>query len=193
MTRLCSFGALMFSLLLFGCGGGGGGGGGDDDIVANNPPEIAGKSIDYARSGKVYEFTPTTFDPENATLRYQIRNQPAWTEFDETTGTLRGTPDDIVVGQYDDIVISVSDGTNVVSLPPFSLKVMYGEVGRSNVQLDPLATVTNTPDGYDVVGDAKIHRRTGKSLHQSWWPDIQRLPGNYGASIRLLETRPLVR
>jgi hypothetical protein len=154
MTRLHLFGALALSILLFGCGGSGGGGG--DDTDADDPPTISGKSIDYVRSGKDYVFTPVAVDPENARLRYLIRNQPDWTEFDETTGTLRGKPDDLAVGLYDEIVISVSDGTHVVALPPFTLKVMYAEVGRGNVQLDPLAAVTNTPDGYGVVGDAEI-------------------------------------
>ena len=164
MTRLHPFAALLLALLLVGCGGGGGsgddetgdGGTSSGDTSSTSAPEIAGRSIDYARSGKVYEFTPTVTNPDNQSLRFEIRNKPAWAEFDETTGSLRGTPDDSTVGRYEDIVISVSDGTNTVSLPPFSLKVMYGEVGRGNIEIVPGAITTDTGDGFDIVGDAKI-------------------------------------
>ena len=136
MNKLFPVGALALSILLFGCGGSGGGGddGDGDNPIADDPPEISGKSIDYVRSGKDYEFTPTAYDPENGRLRYSIRNQPDWADFDPATGTLSGKPGDIAVGPYDEIVVSVSDGTNVVSLPPFSVNVMYAEVGRSRIR-----------------------------------------------------------
>jgi hypothetical protein len=152
MKQPYSLGVLTLSLLLSSCGGGGGG-----DTDANDPPQIAGKSSDYVRSGKDFVFTPTAFDPDNDELRYTIENKPGWAVFDEITGTMSGKPDDSYAQQqFDNIIISVSDGEYKVSLPPFSIKVMYAEVGRGNVQIDPLAAVTNTPGGYDVVGDAKI-------------------------------------
>ncbi|MEM7563409.1 MAG: putative Ig domain-containing protein [Pseudomonadota bacterium] len=153
MNKLFHIKALALSLVLTGCGGGAGEG---VDTEANDPPVISGASIDYARSGSGYEFTPAAFDPDGDNLTYSIENKPAWAEFDTETGRLRGTPDDAVVGRYEEIKISVSDGTNTVSLLPFSLKVMYGEVGQKNVEIAPTATVTSQPNGYGIVGDAAI-------------------------------------
>ena len=156
MNKIYQIIALALSMLVVGCGGGGGGGGGGDDTALNDAPEIAGRSIDYVRSGQGYSFTPTAFDPDGDSLTYRIENKPGWANFDPSSGTLSGVPDDLGVGRYEEIVISVSDGHRTVSLPPFTLKVLFAEVGRRNVEIDPGATVTPTADGYDVIGDAVI-------------------------------------
>ena len=147
---------IVFTLtsLLFGCGSGSGSDDANSD--SNRSPEITGSSTDFVRSGNRFEFTPTTFDPDNDGLLFTITNKPDWAVFDQNTGALSGTPDDLSVGHYQEITITVSDGTNTVSLPSFTLKVMYAEVGRNNVQLDPAAMVTVNSNGYVVIGDAAI-------------------------------------
>ena len=149
---------LTCTILLSACGGGGGTGDSADtgDGVVNLPPQISGASIDYIRSGKAYSFVPVASDPENNQMIFSIENKPDWATFDQNTGELSGVPDDLDVERYYNITISVSDGTHKVKLSPFSVSVMYGEIGEKNITLSPDALVKPTADGYDVVGNASI-------------------------------------
>jgi hypothetical protein len=147
-------------LVLTACGGGGSGSSDANPVspanVANQPPVITGVSVDYVRSGHMYNFQPKTVDPENDSLLFTIQNQPDWAMFDQNSGQLTGIPDDQDIKHYGDIIISVSDGKNTTSLPPFSINVMYAEIGKDNVQINPNSAVTSTADGYDVTGEADI-------------------------------------
>jgi hypothetical protein len=146
--RYLTFG-LVFAL--YGCGGG------SNDSGVNNPPDISGTATTYARAGELYQFSPLSSDPETDRLTFSVTNKPPWLDFDENSGTLQGIPDESnAQQQFDDIVITVSDGEFSVPLEAFSIRVMYSSLGRKNVTLDPAATVTDTPDGYDLVGDASI-------------------------------------
>lgn len=142
-------------LILSGCGGGGGGsdGGGSQ---TNFAPSIVGVSTDYVRAGSNYDFTPTATDLDNDPLNYTIENKPDWAQFDPNTGELSGKPTDQDIKHYNDIIIKVSDGTHTTALKPFSLDVMYPEVNKNNIQIGAGSQVTNTTNGYDVVGDAAI-------------------------------------
>lgn len=152
-ARITSFLTISFGLLLLaGCGGGGGGDGNQDNLA----PQLVGISIDYVRAGSDYRFTPTAIDLENDPLKYAIENKPDWAQFDPNTGTLSGKPTEQDIQHYDDIIIKVSDGTNTTTLPPFSLDVMYPEVNENNIQIGAGSQVTNTANGYDVIGDAAI-------------------------------------
>jgi hypothetical protein len=144
------------------CGGGGSGSNqppssaSGDTTLTNQPPQITGVSANYVRSGGYYDFKPTTVDPENDSLLFTIKNKPDWAIFDQNTGELSGSPDIQDVNRYSDITISVSDGKNTSSLPPFYVNVMYPEIGKNNVKIAPTSNVTDTPTGYDVVGEATI-------------------------------------
>ncbi len=143
---------LSLSILnLSGCGGGA-----SSPTGNNQPPSIEGISADYTRAGKTYNFLPTAMDPENDSLLFSIENKPDWLQFNNSNGELSGIPDDQDVQQYENIIIKVSDGVNTTSLLPFSLKVMYAEVGEANVVIDPASQVNNTSNGYTVQGKASI-------------------------------------
>ncbi len=71
--------------------------------------------------GEDFIFTPSAIDIDSETLVFSVENQPEWAEFDAELGTLSGTPD---IGVYEGIVISVSDGENLVSLPSFDIVVV---------------------------------------------------------------------
>lgn len=148
--------SLLFAVTVVGCGGGGGGGGGSN---ANQAPVINGVAQDYARSGSVYSFKPSVVDPENDTLIFTIENKPTWLNLDPKSGELSGTPGDQDIKTNENITIAVSDGVNKVSLPPFSINVMYAEIGKQNIQLAPTA-VENidplNPNKSTVVGDVTI-------------------------------------
>jgi hypothetical protein len=92
-------------------------------IAGHNPPTISGNPASGVVAGSRYSFTPTAFDSEGKALTFSIRNQPSWASFSPSSGTLTGTPTSGQEGDYPDIVISVSDGTQSASLPAFSIKV----------------------------------------------------------------------
>jgi hypothetical protein len=78
-------------------------------------------------------------------LTFTIANKPAWANFNSTTGRLAGTPGSGAADSYSNIRISVSDGTESASLPPFSLTV-------TTVNTPP--TISGTPATTATVGGA---------------------------------------
>jgi len=56
-------------------------------------------------------------------LTFSIQNQPSWANFNSGTGELSGTPASVNIGNYPDILISVSDGTQTASLAAFTITV----------------------------------------------------------------------
>ena len=91
--------------------------------AANAAPTISGTPGTTVTAGAQYTFTPTASDPEGATLTYSVQNKPTWAAFSTTSGRLSGTPTAAQVGAYNSIVIGVSDGTNLVTLPAFNITV----------------------------------------------------------------------
>lgn len=90
---------------------------------ANTAPTISGAPATSVNTGQTYSFTPTAADADGNALNFSIVNRPGWATFSSTTGRLSGTPTSSAVGEYIDIRISVSDGSAVVSLAPFSIVV----------------------------------------------------------------------
>lgn len=88
-----------------------------------SPPVIWGDPADSVLTGSQYIFAPESDDPDGDVLTFEIVNMPDWAAFDETNGMLHGVPDEDEVGVHSDIVISVTDGSSVVSLPGFSITV----------------------------------------------------------------------
>lgn len=127
--RLIS-GALVIAMLSLGlqaCGGGGDSATSDANPPppppANRAPTISGSPATTVVAGQAYSFTPQASDPEGATLTFSITNRPSWATFSSSTGRLTGTPAAGDVGTTSGIVISVTDGTNSVSLASFSIEV----------------------------------------------------------------------
>jgi hypothetical protein len=73
--------------------------------------------------GERYSFTPTVNDPDGDRLTFSVAQKPAWLSFNTTKGTLAGTPSAADVATYSGIVVSVSDGQNKATLPPFDIDV----------------------------------------------------------------------
>ncbi|MEX2123377.1 MAG: putative Ig domain-containing protein [Woeseia sp.] len=97
---------------------GGGGGGG-----SSSPPTISGQPNDSVVVDTMYSFQPNASDPDGDTLSFSIVNKPAWAGFNTVTGRLEGTPDSGDLGTTDDIELSVTDGSTIDSLNPFSITV----------------------------------------------------------------------
>lgn len=130
-------------------GGGGLAAGADGD---NTAPKISGKPNQVAIMSDAYAFTPSAADPDGDTLSFTIRNKPAWASFDTATGRLEGIPQFGDVGTYDNISISVSDGSAIASLPAFS--ILVSQDGLSSVTLEWVPPEANTDGSYagDLAG-----------------------------------------
>lgn len=98
-------------------------GGGSGTPSGNAPPTISGSPAQAVVIGNMYSFIPKASDPDGDTLDFSIENQPQWLNFKFDTGELSGKPALSDVGQYTNIRISVSDGTDSASLPSFSISV----------------------------------------------------------------------
>ena len=86
-------------------------------------PTISGTPAISVDEDSPYTFTPVFSDPDGDTPSFSIANQPNWAIFNSTTGELSGTPTDGDVGITENIIISVTDGSTSVALPPFNLTV----------------------------------------------------------------------
>lgn len=105
--------------------------------VANEGPSIAGSPAPAVRVGETYSFRPSVSNPDDSNLVFEISNKPAWATFDRTTGELSGSPSAGAVGEYQGIVITVSDGAMSAALQPFSVSVVQSALGSITVNWQP--------------------------------------------------------
>ncbi|WP_298774560.1 putative Ig domain-containing protein [uncultured Shewanella sp.] len=85
-------------------------------INVNDSPVISGNAYPLVYQDEAYTFTPVTQDIDGDSLTFSIGNKPDWAMFDETTGTLFGTPTNDDVGIDYDIRITASDAELQASL-----------------------------------------------------------------------------
>jgi len=114
----------------------------------NVPPTISGTPATAVAPGSAYSFTPSASDANGDPLRFSISQKPGWAWFDRATGKLSGTPGASDVGTFTNIVISVTDGSPGVPLPPFSITV------SSTGNRAP--TISGTPPTAVTVGKAYV-------------------------------------
>lgn len=99
----------------------------------NNPPVIVGNPPPAVVVGQNYSFTPVASDPDGDPLSFSIQNQPAWATFDSATGSLSGVAALGTEGTYANIVITVSDGSQSVSMSQFSIEVTQVALGSATL------------------------------------------------------------
>jgi hypothetical protein len=127
--------------------------------VANSPPTISGTPSGSATTGTAYSFTPSASDPDRNPLTYSIANRPVWATFSTSSGRLNGTPATSNVGNYANIVISVSDGRASTSLPAFAINVAAPPNRAPTINGTPPTSVTAgtaytfTPSAADADND----------------------------------------
>ncbi len=129
----------------------------------NQSPEISGTPAASVIAGDAYDFTPSATDPDGDDLTFSIQNLPDWASFDTATGNLTGVPEEADVGTFDNILISVSDGAEVVALARFSIDVTSPSAETGSISLNWTAPSTRSDGspldvseigGYQVyVGD----------------------------------------
>ena len=107
----------------------------------NNPPQISGSPASQVLVGNSYSFTPSASDADGDSLSFSIQNRPGWAQFDSATGRLSGTASQGSEGTYNDIRISVTDGSASASLQAFSIAVTQAALGA--VTLSWTAPVEN--------------------------------------------------
>ena len=81
---------------------------------SNRAPTISGAPGTTANAGTAYTFTPSASDADGDALTFSIQNKPSWATFSTSTGRLSGTPAASDAGTTSSIVISVSDGKDVL-------------------------------------------------------------------------------
>lgn len=115
-----------------------GDGGGDGGSAA---PSLSGKPNQSVVVNTTYAFQPSASDPEGDTLSWSIVNKPSWATFSTTTGRLEGQPTSSHLGQSASIELSVSDGSNIVALPAFTITVQ--STGSESYTLSWVAPTEN--------------------------------------------------
>ncbi len=143
--------------------------------ATNRAPTISGSPATQVTAGQAYSFTPQASDPEGATLTFSITNKPTWATFSSSTGRLSGTPAAGDVGTTSGVVISVTDGSNSVSLAGFNLVVSASTTpppttGNATLNWQP---PTERTDGTSLtnLNGYRIYYGT--------------TPGNYSSSVNL--------
>jgi len=111
------------------------------DAPSNSVPSISGTPASEVQAGNPYSFAPTASDPDGDPLMFEVSGLPDWASFDEMSGALTGTPGDADVGSYSNIRVTVSDGSDEVSLLPFSITVQAISLG--SVELNWNAPTSN--------------------------------------------------
>ena len=145
----------------------------DTPPPANRPPVISGDPSTSLLTGQSYDFTPTASDPDGQPLSFSIAGRPAWASFDGDTGRLAGTPVAGMEGDYANIRISVSDGTDSASLPAFAITVSTPAVPNQPPVIGGSPATTGregvpysfTPTASDPDGDSLTF---GISNRPSW-------------------------
>ena len=118
--------------------------------LSNTAPVIGGSPALSVVAGNNYLFQPVASDADGDALTYNVANLPGWATFSSATGTLSGVPDIGEAGNYSNIVISVTDGSDTASLNAFGITVS-------------VPVVVNTPP---VIGGVPATSVTANSHYQ---------------------------
>ncbi len=92
-------------------------------VNVNDAPVISGTPPVSVLQDALYAFMPAASDVDSPVLAFSATGLPAWASLDTVSGAITGTPGNDDVGTTGPIVISVSDGELISSLPPFSIEV----------------------------------------------------------------------
>ena len=114
---------LLTCMLLTACGGGGGEG---NDNSPNTAPQLdLGNWQQTVDQSSFYKVQLTATDAERQALSFSADNLPSWLTLNAATGVVSGTPQQQHVGNYSNIVFSVSDSRGATtSSAPLQLTVV---------------------------------------------------------------------
>ncbi len=117
--------------------------------TTNRPPTISGSPPAVIKVNTRYNFKPIARDPEGRTLKFTIANKPGWmaVAITPSSGRLIGYPKS--AGGCRNIVLRVSDGVNIVSLPAFPVTA-----NSTGTTANRAPTISGTPATTAKVGTA---------------------------------------
>ncbi|MDP9083644.1 MAG: fibronectin type III domain-containing protein [Pseudomonadota bacterium] len=128
---------------------------------------ISGNPVTALNENAAYTFLPTASNANSDTVTFEIQNKPSWATFNTSTGELTGTPQSANVGTYQGIVISVSDGVAVATLPTFSINVTQYSAGSLTLSWLPPTTNTNGTPLTNLAGYRIYYGTDASSLTHS--------------------------
>jgi Putative Ig domain len=128
--------------------------------TSNHPPAISGNPKRGVTMNQMYDFMPNASDSDGDKLTFQIQNKPSWADFDSKTGRLYGQPSLGDIGTYSNIVVSVSDGEDSVSLSAFTITVSQVSLGSVTLSWNP---PTQNTDGTPLADLSAYRIYFGKS------------------------------
>ena len=143
---------------------------------ANSPPVIGGTPGSEVIAMETYAFRPSASDADGDPLTFSVANKPFWASFNTGTGQLSGTPAPADLGLYENIRISVTDGTASASLDSFSIAVV--DTTNGTATLSWLAPDLNT-DGSPLTDLAGYHIYYGNA------------PGQYDRKLEIADASTL--
>jgi len=118
-----------------------------------------------------YNFAPSGSDPNGDPLVYTVQNLPSWATFNSATGQIQGTPSLGDIGTYANIVVAVSDGRAITTLPAFKIDV----IGTSSASVTGEAVLSWVPPAQNVDGTTLTDLA---GYHISWGKDPNDLPNS---------------
>ena len=160
----------------------------DSDASVNTAPALTGTPQAVITVGDEYSFNPVAFDVDGNTLIFDIQNGPGWLAFNAADGSLSGTPTVSDIGTDDNIVITVSDGTDTASIGPFS--IVINDVAAVQTQtkkynpghyIDLLRYMTASDWSDNYITDTMRAGVTGVQVRY-YWRDLETAPGVYDFS-----------
>ena len=151
-------------------------------VAANRAPVIGGTPATSVVAGQTYSFQPTASDADGDALAYSITGRPSWATFNTQTGRLSGTPSASNVGSFNNVLISVSDGIAVSSLPAFSIRVDAANRAPAISGNPPTSVIAGQaysfqPTASDADGDTLAYSITGRPSWASFNTQTGRLSG----------------
>ena len=151
-------------------------------VAANRAPLIGGTPATSVVAGQAYGFQPTTSDADGDALAYSITGRPSWATFNTQTGRLSGTPSGSNVGSFNNVLISVSDGIAISSLPAFSIRVDAANRAPAISGSPPTSVIAGQaysfqPTASDADGDTLAYSITGRPSWASFNTQTGRLSG----------------
>jgi len=148
-------------------GGGGGSNDPDPPAATNRAPTISGTPTATIVEGEFYEFMPSASDPDGDALEFSISRKPAWASFNRDTGRLSGTPGADDVGNFTNIVITVSDGNATDSLGGFDITVDAIALGTATLSWNPPTENTDGTTLTDLAGYRIYYGRSENQLNRT--------------------------
>jgi hypothetical protein len=136
--------------------------GGGSTPVSNNAPTITSAPVVIVNEGNLYSYQVTASDPEGNSLTYSLSQAPSWLSIN--SGLISGTAPSVNSNTANNVVVTVSDGTNSVSqtytltvlnlIPADSILPVITLIGNSSITMeqgssysDAGATATDNIDG----------------------------------------------